>query len=112
MKIIWFVILIILIFFVLKLQVMEFNVSLLDSGNLFNVDFMVFSCEGYVVFGNYIFDIWFNDQLVWEQYLVRVVLVVGFDVVVICVIIDMVVMLGFKDKIIYGLKFVIGILDG
>ncbi len=62
--------------------------------------------------GNYILDIWLNDQPVREQYPVRVVPVAGRDAAVICVTTDMVAMLGLKDKIIHGLKPVTGIPDG
>lgn len=71
-----------------------------------------FSREGYVAPGNYILDIWLNDQPVREQYPVRVVPVAGRDAAVICVTTDMVAMLGLKDKIIHGLKPVTGIPDG
>ncbi len=62
--------------------------------------------------GNYILDIWLNDQTVREQYPVRVVPAAGRDEAVICVTTDMVAMLGLKDKIIHGLKPVTGIPDG
>ncbi|SUG53995.1 Outer membrane usher protein papC Flags: Precursor [Salmonella enterica subsp. diarizonae] len=72
MKITRLAILITLTFSVLKSQATEFNASLLDSGNLSNVDLTAFSREGYVAPGNYILDIWLNDQTVREQYPVRV----------------------------------------
>ncbi len=112
MKITRLAILITLTFSVLKSQATEFNASLLDSGNLSNVDLTAFSREGYVAPGNYILDIWLNDQPVREQYPVRVVPVAGLDAAVICVTTDMVAMLGLKDKIIHGLKPVTGIPDG
>ncbi|ECO4279392.1 fimbria/pilus outer membrane usher protein [Salmonella enterica] len=112
MKITRLAILITLTFSVLKSQATEFNASLLDSGNLSNVDLTAFSREGYVAPGNYILDIWLNDQPVREQYPVRVVPVAGRDAAVICVTTDMVAMLGLKDKIIHGLKPVTGIPDG
>ena len=113
MKITRLAILITLTFSVLKSQATEFNASLLDSGNLSNVDLTAFSREGYVAPGNYILDIWLNDQMVREQYPVRVIPVaVGRDAAVICVTTDMVGMLGLKDKIIHGLKPVTGISDG
>ncbi|EJA8585528.1 fimbria/pilus outer membrane usher protein, partial [Salmonella enterica] len=112
MKITRLAILITLTFSVLKSQATEFNASLLDSGNLSNVDLTAFSREGYVAPGNYILDIWLNDQTVREQYPVRVVPVAGRDAAVICVTTDMVAMLGLKDKIIHGLKPVTGIPDG
>lgn len=62
MKITRLAILITLTFSVLKSQATEFNASLLDSGNLSNVDLTAFSREGYVAPGNYILDIWLNDQ--------------------------------------------------
>ncbi|ECI3372862.1 usher protein, partial [Salmonella enterica subsp. diarizonae] len=71
MKITRLAILITLTFSVLKSQATEFNASLLDSGNLSNVDLTAFSREGYVAPGNYILDIWLNDQTVREQYPVR-----------------------------------------
>ncbi|HAB6342120.1 TPA_asm: fimbrial biogenesis outer membrane usher protein, partial [Salmonella enterica subsp. diarizonae] len=112
MKITRLAILITLTFSVLKSQATEFNASLLDSGNLSNVDLTAFSREGYVAPGNYILDIWLNDQTVREQYPVRVVPAAGRDAAVICVTTDMVAMLGLKDKIIHGLKPVTGIPDG
>ncbi|MLQ52954.1 hypothetical protein DRA35_00535 [Salmonella enterica subsp. enterica] len=72
MKITRLAILITLTFSVLKSQATEFNASLLDSGNLSNVDLTAFSREGYVAPGNYILDIWLNDQPVqvnfWHIY--------------------------------------------
>lgn len=67
MKITRLAILITLTFSVLKSQATEFNASLLDSGNLSNVDLTAFSREGYVAPGNYILDIWLNDQPVPDR---------------------------------------------
>lgn len=96
MKLTRFAILVTLTFSVLKSQATEFNVSLLDSGNLSNVDLSAFTQEGYVAPGNYILDIWLNDQSVREQYPVRVIQPEGSNKPAICVTPDMVVMLGLR----------------
>lgn len=96
MKLTRFAILVTLTFSVLKSQATEFNVSLLDSGNLSNVDLSAFTQEGYVAPGNYILDIWLNDQSVREQYPVRVIQPEGSNKSAICVTPDMVVMLGLR----------------
>ncbi|ECJ4782268.1 hypothetical protein DQT30_28095, partial [Salmonella enterica subsp. diarizonae] len=112
MKITRLAILITLTFSVLKSQATEFNASLLDSGNLSNVDLTAFSREGYVAPGNYILDIWLNDQSVREQYPVRVVQPEDNETAVVCVTPEIVGMLGLKDEVIHGLKPVTGIPDG
>lgn len=89
---------------VLKSEATEFNASLLESGNLSNVDLSAFSREGYVAPGDYILDIWLNDQSVREQYPVRVTSSEGSKTAVICVTPDIVSMLGLKDEIIHSLK--------
>ncbi|EPC0218938.1 fimbrial outer membrane usher protein StdB [Salmonella enterica subsp. enterica serovar Newport] len=93
---------------VLKSQATEFNASLLNSGNLSSVDLSAFSREGYVAPGNYILDIWLNEQPVREQYPVNVVPVAGSEAAAVCVTPDIVGMLGLKNDIVRGLKNIPG----
>ncbi|HFJ2022038.1 TPA: fimbrial outer membrane usher protein StdB [Salmonella enterica] len=112
MKLTRLAILLTLTFSVLKSQATEFNASLLDSGNLSNVDLTAFSREGYVAPGNYILDIWLNDQSVREQFPVRVVQAEGSETAVACVTPEIVGMLGLKNDIVHGLKTIPGTGDG
>ncbi|HAU7316454.1 TPA: fimbrial outer membrane usher protein StdB [Salmonella enterica subsp. enterica serovar Wangata] len=108
MKLTRLAILLTLTFSVLKSQATEFNASLLDSGNLSNVDLTAFSREGYVAPGNYILDIWLNDQSVREQFPVRVVQAEGSETAMACVTPEIVGMLGLKNDIVHGLKTIPG----
>ncbi|WP_272517462.1 MULTISPECIES: fimbrial outer membrane usher protein StdB [unclassified Providencia] len=112
MKLTRFAILVTLIFSILKSQATEFNASLLDSRNLSNVDLTAFSHKGYVASGDYILDIWLNDQPIREQYPVRVVPTIERDETVVCVTQDMVAMLSIKGETIQGLHPVAGVPDG
>ncbi|EBG5306964.1 fimbrial biogenesis outer membrane usher protein, partial [Salmonella enterica subsp. enterica] len=108
MKLTRLAILITLTFPVLKSGATEFDASLLNGGGISGVDLSAFSQEGYIAPGSYLMDIRLNDQMVREQYPVRVVPVTGRKKPVICVTPDMVDMLGLKDDIVHGLQVIPG----
>ncbi|ECG5644756.1 fimbrial outer membrane usher protein StdB [Salmonella enterica subsp. enterica serovar Poona] len=101
-------ILISLAFPVFSVRAMEFNTGLLNTENSNNVDLSAFSRDGYIAPGNYLLDIWLNDQSVREQYPVSVVPVSGSTNPVICITPGMVDLLGLKDEIVRALKPVPG----
>ncbi|ECZ8128519.1 hypothetical protein F8606_26755, partial [Salmonella enterica] len=84
MKLTRLAILITLTFPVLKSGATEFDASLLNGGEISGVDLSAFSQEGYIAPGSYLMDIRLNDQMVREQYPVRVVPVTGRKKPVIC----------------------------
>ncbi|ECJ2224332.1 fimbrial outer membrane usher protein StdB [Salmonella enterica] len=89
----------------------EFNADLLSTGSDSGVDLSAFSHEGYVAPGNYMLDIWLNNQSVSSQYPVRVVPAGESGAAggsVFCVTPSMVDMLGLKDDIVRGLKVIPG----
>ncbi|EFU9296174.1 fimbrial biogenesis outer membrane usher protein, partial [Salmonella enterica] len=108
MKLTRLAILITLTFPVLKSGATEFDASLLNGGEISGVDLSAFSQEGYIAPGSYLMDIRLNDQMVREQYPVRVVPVTGRKKPVICVTPGMVDMLGLKDDIVHGLQVIPG----
>ncbi|MGU6965753.1 fimbrial outer membrane usher protein StdB [Salmonella enterica subsp. enterica serovar Poona] len=85
-----------------------FDASLLSTSDPAGADLSAFSREGYVAPGNYMLDIWLNNQSVREQYSVRVVPYDDGGDSAICVTPAMVDMLGMKDDIVRGLKVVPG----
>lgn len=101
-------ILIILTYSALPVRATEFNVQLLNAANDKNIDLSAFNQDGYIAPGNYLLDIWLNDQSVREQYPVDVVPVSGKKNSVICVTPGLVDLLGLKDDIIRKLKPVPG----
>ncbi|ELD4018738.1 fimbrial outer membrane usher protein StdB [Salmonella enterica] len=101
-------ILITLTYSALPAQATEFNAGLLNAADDNNIDLSAFSRDGYIAPGNYLLDIWLNDQSVREQYPVSVVPVSGSQSSVICVTPGMVDLLGLKDDIIRSLKPVPG----
>ncbi|HAG2284501.1 TPA: fimbrial biogenesis outer membrane usher protein, partial [Salmonella enterica] len=89
----------------------EFNADLLSTGSDSGVDLSAFSHEGYVAPGNYMLDIWLNNQSVSSQHPVRVVPAGDSGAAggsVFCVTPSMVDMLGLKDDIVRGLKVIPG----
>ncbi|EDH6682273.1 fimbrial biogenesis outer membrane usher protein, partial [Salmonella enterica subsp. enterica serovar Poona] len=108
MKLTRLAILITLTYSALPAQATEFNAGLLNAADDNNIDLSAFSRDGYIAPGNYLLDIWLNDQSVREQYPVSVVPVTGSKSSVICVTPGMVDLLGLKDDIIRSLKPVPG----
>ncbi|ENE8568968.1 fimbria/pilus outer membrane usher protein, partial [Salmonella enterica] len=108
MKLTRLAILITLTYSALPTQATEFNAGLLNAADDNNIDLSAFSRDGYIAPGNYLLDIWLNDQSVREQYPVSVVPVTGSKSSVICVTPGMVDLLGLKDDIIRSLKPVPG----
>ncbi|EMB8651065.1 fimbrial outer membrane usher protein StdB [Salmonella enterica] len=108
MKLTRLAILITLTYSTLPAQATEFNAGLLNAADDNNIDLSAFSRDGYIAPGNYLLDIWLNDQSVREQYPVSVVPVTGSNSSVICVTPGMVDLLGLKDDIIRSLKPVPG----
>ncbi|EBW7855269.1 fimbrial outer membrane usher protein StdB [Salmonella enterica subsp. enterica serovar Oranienburg] len=108
MKLTRLAILITLTYSTLPAQATEFNAGLLNAADDNNIDLSAFSRDGYIAPGNYLLDIWLNDQSVREQYPVSVVPVTGSNSSVICVTPGMVDLLGLKDDIIRNLKPVPG----
>ncbi|ECI5748668.1 fimbrial outer membrane usher protein StdB [Salmonella enterica subsp. enterica] len=93
-------------------QATEFNVGLLNVEDSKNTDLSAFSRDGYVAPGNYLLDVWLNDQSVREQYPVQVVPVENSQSTVICVTSGLVDLLGLKDEVVRGLKPVPGADNG
>ncbi|EAA6710949.1 fimbrial outer membrane usher protein StdB [Salmonella enterica subsp. enterica serovar Arechavaleta] len=108
MKLTRLAILITLTYSALPALATEFNAGLLNAADDNNIDLSAFSRDGYIAPGNYLLDIWLNDQSVREQYPVSVVPVTGSKSSVICVTPGMVDLLGLKDDIIRSLKPVPG----
>ncbi len=93
----------------------EFNVSMLNTEDRKNADLSAFSREGYIAPGNYLLDIWLNEQSVREQYPVSVVPVKGAgneEDSVICVTPELVDMLGLNAETLRRLKPVSGTQGG
>lgn len=89
----------------------EFNVNMLNTEDRKNADLSGFSREGYIAPGNYLLDIWLNEQSVREQYPVNVVLVKGAgneEDSVICVTSELVDMLGLNAESLSRLKTISG----
>ncbi|EEM2539380.1 fimbrial outer membrane usher protein StdB [Salmonella enterica subsp. enterica serovar Morehead] len=93
----------------------EFNVNMLNTEDRKNADLSAFSREGYIAPGNYLLDIWLNEQSVREQYPVSVVPVKGAgneEDSVICVTPELVDMLGLNAETLSRLKPVSGTQGG
>lgn len=93
----------------------EFNVNMLNTEDRKNADLSAFSREGYIAPGNYLLDIWLNEQSVREQYPVSVVPVKGAgneEDSVICVTSELVDMLGLNAETLSRLKPVSGTQGG
>lgn len=89
----------------------EFNVNMLNTEDRKHADLSAFSREGYIAPGNYLLDIWLNEQSVREQYPVSVVPVKGAgneEDSVICVTPELVDMLGLNAETLSRLKPVSG----
>lgn len=108
MKLTRLAILITLMYSAVSARATDFNAGLLNAADAKNIDLTAFSRDGYIAPGNYLLDIWLNDQSVREQYPVSVVPVPGNKSSVICVTPDMVDLLGLKEGVIRKLKPVPG----
>ncbi|EAO0164570.1 fimbria/pilus outer membrane usher protein [Salmonella enterica] len=95
--------------FVLSAQATEFSAGFLEGGG--NVDLSAFSNDGYIMPGNYLLDIYLNDRLVRNRYLISA-LPDGKSRTVFCITPELVDMLGLKKNVLAGLKSIPGADDG
>ncbi|ELC2816099.1 fimbria/pilus outer membrane usher protein, partial [Salmonella enterica] len=93
---------------VLPVSATEFSAGFLDGGK--NVDLSAFSNDGYIMPGNYLLDIWLNDRLIRNRYLISA-LPDGKSRSVFCITPELVEMLGLKKNALTRLKTIPGV-DG
>ncbi|ECF5952328.1 fimbrial biogenesis outer membrane usher protein, partial [Salmonella enterica subsp. diarizonae] len=93
----------------LSVQATEFSTGFLDGGD--NVDLSAFSNDGYVMPGNYLLDIYLNEKLVRNRFLISA-LPDGKSRTVFCITPELVEMLGLKKSALDRLKIIPGADDG
>ncbi|EBW5005037.1 fimbrial biogenesis outer membrane usher protein, partial [Salmonella enterica subsp. enterica serovar Java] len=93
----------------LSVQATEFSTGFLDGGD--NVDLSAFNNDGYVMPGNYLLDIYLNEKLVRNRFLISA-LPDGKSRTVFCITPELVEMLGLKKSALDRLKIIPGADDG